>query len=444
MENLSRKLGTIENIFNIIHDLGGMICICVAQIEGLIQPGILQQALNLLQKRHPLLQVHIVDLEDGRYFQSEGTKEIPLKVIKKYQSDRWFKVAEEELHEKFTRNNNPLCRVTLLDGSETNNVNEIIATFDHTIVDGTSVINFIQELLSYYAQILDSNNTILEPIKMQFLSPLEEIVDRSIIDTNKIQDTQKNPAPKLPNLELLIEQEADPIDRRTRILTRILNPEITLALMNRCKQEQATVHSALSAAMLFAVGKNTFTNTPIKVSCAFSVNLRKYCLPKVEAEQIGCFVSHVKQNYILEENSDFWNLARECKSKILQSIRLRTHINSVCSQELKYINKSILIQESKNQMGRKNTLDISNVGELNLEAQYGQLKLKELYFAGGQHCVGSSVWLGVLIFQQQIFFTFAYVTPLLSEKTAQFLTDSVVDNIEKACSSKSLSLSSIV
>ncbi|MEM1170822.1 MAG: condensation domain-containing protein [Cyanobacteria bacterium P01_H01_bin.35] len=442
MENLSRKLGLVENVLDVLHNLGGIVCISVTKIEGLIQPGILQEALNLLQKRHPLLQVHIVELEDGKYFQSEDTKEIPLKVIKKHQSNQWSKVAEDELHEKFIGNTNPLCRVTLLDGSETDKVNEIITTYHHVIIDGHSTINFIQELLSYYTKIADGDD-ITHPIKMQFLSPLEEIIDRSLTNKNKIQDTQKNLAPQLPKLELLIEQEADPIDRRSHILTRIINPEITLALIESCKKEQTTIHSALSAAMLFAAGKHTFTNTPIKVSCALNVNIRKYCLPKVESEQIGCFVSQIQHNYILEANSEFWSVARECKSRIFQSIRLRTPLNSFSIKDLKYMNENedVMIQGAKNQMGRKNTLDISNIGKLNLEAQYGQLKLKELYFTAGQHFIGSSLWLGVLIFEQQIFLTFTYVTPLLSEKTAQLLVDSVIDNIEKACSSESLSLS---
>ena len=81
MDYLNRKLGLIENLFEILHDLGAMIDVNVARIERLLTPDILQQALDLVQKRHPMLQVHIVESADGFYFQSEGTPKIPLRVI---------------------------------------------------------------------------------------------------------------------------------------------------------------------------------------------------------------------------------------------------------------------------------------------------------------------------------------------------------------------------
>ena len=440
MENFSRKLGAIENVFDIMENIGGMTSITIAKIEGLIQPGILEKALKLLQKRHYILQVHIVDLEDGKYFQSEGTKQIPLKVIKKYHSNQYFEIAEEEIHKKFLRDTNPLCRITLLDGSETNNVNEILITCHHTIIDGNSHMNLLGDLLYYYTQIANGDN-ISDPITMPLLPPLEEIVNRNLIEKNQIQNTPKDIAPKQsPKIELLIEQEAEPIDRRTHFLTRIINPEITQTLIKRCQEEKTSLYGAVSAAMLFAVGQNTFTNTPIQVSCNSTFNLRKYCLPEVKPEQIGCFVSGIQDNYILEANSELWNLARECQSRIFESIYSGSYMDIIFNEQSN-MNEDIMMQISKNnKMGRLSTLVITNIGKSNLNIQYDPLKLKELYGAVAHHSIGPSFSLMMLIFEQQLFFTFAYATPLLSEKTAQLLVDSVINNIEKACIYKSLSL----
>ncbi|MHC5938530.1 condensation domain-containing protein, partial [Nostoc sp.] len=136
MSYLNRKLGLVENLFEILHDLGAMIEVNAVRIEGPLTPTILQKALNLVQKRHPMLQVHIVDLADGAYFKHEGTSKIPLRVINKQHENQWLEITQEELHRQFLGGVEPLCRVTLISPSTNNGISEIIATFHHAIIDG--------------------------------------------------------------------------------------------------------------------------------------------------------------------------------------------------------------------------------------------------------------------------------------------------------------------
>ncbi|MDD1416180.1 hypothetical protein MEN41_16595 [Dolichospermum sp. ST_con] len=126
MTSITRKLGLVENLFEILHDLGAMIDVNVVRISGLLTADILQQALDFVQKRHPMLQVHIVELADGVYFQSEGTTKIPLRVIEKQNENHCLEIAEEELHQRFSRNLEPLCRVTFLRSPISNDISEII------------------------------------------------------------------------------------------------------------------------------------------------------------------------------------------------------------------------------------------------------------------------------------------------------------------------------
>ena len=145
MDYSNRKLGLIENLFEILHDLGAMIEVNVARLEGPITPEIVQQALYLVQKRHPMLQVHIVSSADGAHFRSQGTPKITLRVINKQHENQWVEIAEEELHQKFPSGTDPLCRVTFLRSSTSNGISEIIATFHHAITDGMSCMRFIDD-----------------------------------------------------------------------------------------------------------------------------------------------------------------------------------------------------------------------------------------------------------------------------------------------------------
>ncbi len=436
MNILNRKLGRLENLFEIIHDLGGMIDVNVARIEGELTPDILQQALDLIQKRHPMLQVHIVKAEDGNYFQSEGTPKIPLQVIDKQSENQWIEIAEEQLHKKFPGGTKPLCRVTFIRAAKSNDISEIIATFHHAIIDGMSCMNFINELLSYSHKIADEQN-ISEIPTMKLLPPLEEMLNRNLISPNNLEEAEQKPVQEFPKPQLIIEAEAPPSQRRTNLVTRIFSKEMTLRLKERCKQEQTTIHGALCAAMLLGTAKIAFKDTSLSLSCGSNVSLRKSCQPEITPESIGCFISIVEEIHTLEENTTFWDLARECKSKISNSISLGIPIARFCNESLQYVNQDMIIQLSNQNMGRKNTIEISNRGQFNLADKYGELKLKELYFATGQHWLGGSFWLGVVTFHEQLFCSFAHVVPLVSAKTAQLLADSFRDTVEKACISES-------
>jgi NRPS condensation-like uncharacterized protein len=436
MDYLNRKLGLIENLFKILHDLGAMIDVNVARIEGPLTPEILQPALDLVQKRHPMLQVHIVELADGFYFRSEGTSKIPLRVIDKQHENQGIEIAEDELHQKFSEGLAPLCRVTFLRSSTSNGISEIIATFHHAITDGMSCMRFFDDLLSY-CQKIAAGDYIGEVVTMQPLPPLEKLLESRLTKHN-LEAAQDKPSQEIQPPQLIIEREAPPSARRTHLLTRILSPEMARRLKESCKQEETTVHGALCAAMLFGTANIASIDTSIPLSCSSNVNLRKYCEPEVKDDYIGCLISGLEEIHTWKPSTTFWDLARECKAKITHSIRRELPISGINSDKIRQVNKDLLVYLSEQKMGRTNTISISNRGRFNLVDKYGDFTLKELYFATGQHIVGACFWLGVVTFHEQLFCTFGYVVPLVSDKTAELFADSVMDTMQKACISASL------
>ncbi|MFB2877403.1 condensation domain-containing protein [Floridanema aerugineum] len=434
---MNRKLGLVENLFEILHDLGGMIDVNVARIEGQLTGDTLQQALYFVQKRHPMLQVRIVQSADGAYFESEGTAEIPLRVIDKQHEKQWIEIAEDELHEKFYSATTPLCRVTFLRSSISNGISEIIATFHHAITDGMSCMRFFDDLFSYCRQIA-AGEQISKVVTMELLPPLETLLKSSLTENNNLEEAPEKPDREIPTPNLIIEEAAPANERRTRLVTRILSKEMTLKLINRCKQEQTTVHGTLCAAMLFEAAKIASNGVPINLSCGSNVNLRKYCNPEVKDDYMGCLVSGLEEKHSLDKDTEFWSIARECKLKISQSINRRFPHYRVSSTEiLEKFNIDFITKMSHYNGGRSSTTHISNIGSFNLPNEYGHFRIKELYFATGQHIVGTCFWLGVVTFHEQVFFTFAHVVPIISDKTAESFADSVINTIQKACTSQS-------
>ncbi|MBD2128312.1 hypothetical protein H6F97_18335 [Microcoleus sp. FACHB-1] len=432
MNHLNRKLGPAENLFEFLHDLGAMIGVIVARIEGTLTPDILQQALDLVQKRHPMLQVHIIQSADGFYFESKDTPKIPLRVIDKQHENQWIEIAQDELHQKFSDGTSPLCRVAFLRSSTSNDLSEIIATFHHAITDGRSCMPFFDDLLSYCEKIA-AGDPIPEVATMQLLPPVENLLASSLARNNNLEEAQEKSSQEIQSPTLIIEGKAPASNRRTCLVPRILSQEMTIRLRERCKQEKTTVHGALCAAMLFGVANITSTDTPIHLSCSSNVSLRKYCEPEVKEDYMGCLASSIQAIHTWTPNTNFWDFARESKAKFTHSIRRRAHICQINSESSIQMIKEFIPPFLEQSMGRTNTINISNLGQFNILDNYGDFQFKEFYFATGTHVVGDNFWLGVVTLHEQLFFTFTHVVPLVSANTAELFADSVIDTIRKAC-----------
>jgi NRPS condensation-like uncharacterized protein len=431
MTGLHRPLGLIENLFATLHDLGAMIVVNVAQVEGLLTPELLRPALDWLQRCHPMLQMHIVETETGRYLQSEGTPPIPVQVIEQHQDQQWRAIVEAELHQKFDSAIGPLCRVTLLPAANPEGIHTLVVTFHHAITDGLSCMHFIDELLECCRRVV-RGEAIAEAKPQPLLPPLEKLVTLRSTDTPESQSSASVSQPPQPP-QLLIEGEAELSDRRTVLLPRKLSSDLTYALKQRCQAEKTTVHGALCAAMLLSVSEHLREVTTSSVSCGSSVNLRPTCTPQLGRDIIGFFTANVDSHHILEAEQSLWNLARECKQQLRQEIDLQIPQAKISdTARLQQVNAQFLLQMSKHQQGRNSTVHISNLGLFELLADEELLRLKEFYFVPGLQLVGACWWLGAVTFHQQLFCTFAYVTPIISSTTAEALADAVIGRLQQA------------
>jgi hypothetical protein len=429
MTGLHRPLGLVENLFATLHDLGAMIDVNVARVAGPLTPELLRPALDWLQKHHPMLQMHIVETETGRYFQSEGTPPIPVQVIEQHQDQQWLAIAEAELHQKFDSAIGPLCRVTLLPAANPEGIHTLVVTFHHAITDGLSCMHFIDKLLECCRRVA-RGEAIAEAKPQPLLPPLEQLVSIRSANTTENHLPASEPQP-LQSPQFLIEGEAELSDRRTVLLPRRLSSDLTNALKQRCQAEKTTVHGALCAAMLLSIAERLPEMTIRSVSCGSSINLRAACTPQLGRDMIGCFISNVDSHYTLEAEPNFWNLARECKQQLRQAIDLQIPQAKISdATRLQQVNAQFLLQMSKHQQGRNSAAHVSNLGVFELSPDEKLLRLKELYFVTGLQLVGTCWWLGTVTFHQQVFCTFAYVTPLISATTAEALADGVLERLQ--------------
>jgi hypothetical protein len=421
MVNFSRKLGLVEHLFETFHSMGAMIYVNIARVQGFVAVDVLRTAIDLLQKRHPLLQVHLQELDSSFYFCADGTVAIPLKIIDRQHDRQWLEIAEDELSQKFAGEFEPLCRITLLQSPEQLDRYELIVTFHHAIADGISALHFMHELLSFCQQ-LEAGTPISSMESLPLLPPLEQLLEKFLLEPDRVTPSQTSPPPAL-----LIEQTA-PVDlRQTRLIPHEFDRELTLQLKSRCRDEQTTVHGALCAAMLLAYTRQLSSPEPVLASCGSNVNLRGSCIPVVESSHLGCFVAAVTTVHQISLDANFWELARECQTTIHQLIDDKVPHHQVSNPDL--VNKyqpSFLAQLAAHNMGRTTTTHVSNLGQFDFTKSSGSVRLESFHFATGQHLVGTGFWLGAVTIDRKLCCTFTYIDPLISKNTAKLLANSAI------------------
>ncbi len=432
MLNFGRKLGLVENLFATLHSMGAMLYVNIVSIQGIISFDLLRSAIDLLQKRHPLLQVHLQELDDGCFFCADGTLTIPAIAIERQHEQQWLEIAENELRQKFSGEFTPLCRITLLQSSTQPYKNELIVTFHHAIADGISVLHLIHELLSYYQQLVE-NTPIPKVESLPLLPSLEQLLQKSLAEVNAADFTPAKPIETTSSPNLLIQQMAAVSDRQTRLIPHELDQYLTLQIKNRCRTEQTTVHGILCAAMMMSCAQKLSSQTPILVSCSSSINLRSSCSPTVEPSYLGCFIANVTTTHHADPKANIWDLARECQSNILRSVQNKIpHYQASNAELLNKYQPAFLAQVAEHNMGRNTTTHVSNLGQCDLKAVYGSIRLESFYFASGLNLVGTCFWLGTVTINQKLFCTFTYTNPLISMKMAEALADSVVQILTSA------------
>lgn len=141
---LVRPVDALERLFYRYSDRNPVHFMLVAEFDDVLDEDAVRSALELLSRRHPLLQVHVEDRQGGRlgFHRIENPEPVPLRVV---ETTNWQAVAAEEFVEPFDRSRAPLMRAVLLVDATSS---ALLLTIDHTIGDGISTIQALRDVLA--------------------------------------------------------------------------------------------------------------------------------------------------------------------------------------------------------------------------------------------------------------------------------------------------------
>ena len=404
--------------------------VTISRIRGLLSVEVLRQALDLIQKRHPLLNSRIVGELNNLRFEA-GAIQIPLKVVNKLDSCQWEEVVLEELNEKIA-SDKVLMRAVLVTIESQRDINYLITTFHHTIIDGLSSVRLHSEILTY-CQNIESDE--VDSKKIAPLSPLpiiQKIFPKSMLGFSGFIKTIfyllkmglkfifYRPA------TLGFEKYVTVEHRSSNMLHRQIDAEITKKIISASRRERTTVHGTLCAALLLAIAKVISYNekSNLCLSCLSYVNLRQRLQTEISDDNLGMLVASINSFHTVGDETSFWDLARNIKQTLEGSLEN----DDIFSNLLASKTLANFILNNSNQI--LCSLAVSNIGRVNIPEVYGKFQVEEISFVTAVALFAGVPVVAISTFAGKMFLNFMFSEPSISRVTMEEIADYTINYLK--------------
>ncbi len=398
----------------------------VARVVGRFERGRLRQALDTVAGHYPTITARVEPDKHPRFVGGSGS--VDLRVLP-WQRGAWRSTAVEEVNSRIPVATGPLMRTVLLDGAERS---DLLVSFNQTVADGQSGAHIVDELLTVYgggARPALVSPEVLEP-------PIDNVLGsrfRALRTTLRDIPTMRRLSPLQP------ERWVPPAKRRTALIDVQLPASRTERLARSASARGTSVHGALAAAMLMAIGDQLRGDNHARrdnIGCATSVDLRRRA--GFSSEAVGALLSHVVSSHKVHYDTLFWDLAAEVSKAIRESVASGDVFAYARMKDAKGIGVSDAALDRRvatSERSHRAAAVVNNLGRLTFFEQYGDVALDRMSFLMSNNAyVGSSLVLSAVTLADETCLNFTFTDPLLSPGRAQQLVDgtlSALDDVDR-------------
>jgi NRPS condensation-like uncharacterized protein len=359
-----RALGAREHMFWLMDQKHPVHLTVTAEVKGTTKAQSWRDALDAVQKRHPILSTSIKRNEEGQpaLYQVDAAP-IPLRVVDGSVQEHWELELDREMALSFTPEQAPLIRTVLIHKPQSA---VLIMIAHHSIADGMALVFLIRDLL----QVLSG-----EQIEaFSFSSSGEELLNK----LPKREEIVQAEASQVgaPAAEPALYREGDGLAPRAS--ARKLDENLTAALREQARREGTTVQGALCAALVLAGRKTSSTWRKQSVRVMSPVNARAHLRA---GEACGLYLgAGAMIPFQPGDSSDFWELARFAKQKIspsqtFQSLSASLHgLEAIMTKDM---DLETAAQIAAGAFARE--LMVSNLGQMPYESEFGRLRLEAVW-----------------------------------------------------------------
>jgi NRPS condensation-like uncharacterized protein len=358
-----RPLGAMERLFWLMDQNHPAHLTVTAEVKGFTTVQNWRDALDAVQRRHPVLSASIKKNEEGQpaLYQVDAAP-IPLRVVDGSVQGRWELEVDREMAVPFTPEQAPLIRSVLIHKPQSA---VLIIIAHHAIADGVALVFLIRDLL----QVLSGGQ--IEDLS--FSSSAEELLNR----LPEGQEVVKAEASQTgaPEAEPALYREDDGL--APRATARKLDDNLTAALKERARREGTTVQGALCAALVLAGRKTSSTWREQSVRVMSPVNARAHL---GAGEVCGLYLGGGVIPFQAGDSRTFWELARFAKKELsphqtFQSLSASFHaLEAILTKDM---DVEAAAQFAAGAFARD--LMVSNLGQMPYESEFGTLKLEAIW-----------------------------------------------------------------
>lgn len=372
-----RHAGGAEYMFWLLDQNRAAHFAMVADIEGPTTLDAWHSALLSLQQKHPLLSARLDDdPEMGLCFRTVSNAPIPLRVTTRAQSS-WQAEVARELADPFDYSTAPLIRTVLIHEADRAT---LILLAHHSVADGMAASFMIEDLLR------SLNGEKLTPLEVA--QPMEGLLESEM---HNLPPPTQPPEPQIPVTTKAL-RPAGITSPNVESLS--LTPELTASLVARSREEETTVHGALSAA-IHEAGRRLcaeWRDRPVRIFTP--VNIRD--LAKQAGKSAGVYLSTASTTYEPGSGTSFWDIARATKRSLdLARTREATLMQLQALQGMAASRAGVEVAASFLCAALAFDSMLTNLGSCPIRSDYGALRLQALRGPAGSSNLAEEQTVGV-------------------------------------------------
>ena len=357
-----RYLGATEQFFWLSDQLEPKHFSLVAEIEGPTTAEGWRTAFDLLQTRHPLLQVRIVqDGDETPRFEYVPEARISLDIVSDTGESRWEEHVVAEFKRPFPFGTGPLIRARLL---HTPNRTILVLVVHHAIADGLSSAYLVRDLLKALSG---------QPLPPLSLPQAQEnyLSTEVVTPAASTPDDDRTTSPWPPA------RSQDTTATTLSVQSLKLSKALTDLLRSKSRKEGTTVHGTLIAALTLAGHQLSDHWSRLPARVVSPVNNR--LLLGLEDDCVASIVFPIGV-YKTDSLAEFWNTARKVTQDIAPA-RTREGV-TYAFEAMTGLIQSRRTPEAIVEFERvvvANEMMVSNLGVLPFESQFGEMRLTSLW-----------------------------------------------------------------
>jgi NRPS condensation-like uncharacterized protein len=366
--------------------------VMVALIRGRVSVEMFVRAIAGLMERHPLLRSR-VELDEGgtAWLTSMGEPMPSISAASREHPGDWVEHARREFRHRFDLLEGPLVRFVLIKSPKSS---EVIVNCHHAICDGVSLAILMRDLMTLLGDPTAELPGMPVPPALEgdLLPPSASGSLLARLMISRLNGRLRKSGHKFGEEEFAKLHEVFWERSNTDIVPWTIPREETSRFVSKCREEEITVTSALTAAAVAGGAKASSGRGVCENRVTVAVNLRDRLKRPVD-DAFGYYASAVNFGFRYDSRHSFWWNARKVNgrlrgrltdSRVFES-QLTASLDPGLIDSFGLMEMGLLEDEMVKSIARRRMADrrasvlVSNLGRQEISFRFGGLGVEALY-----------------------------------------------------------------